>query len=724
MASNVQHTCIQVLVAIARHHGIDLSVEQTVHEHALKTEPSARNVVKIARSLGLKAKHAHYTWDRLKHIGQAFPVIAILNNGNGVALIAFGEDQRLSVHDPLAEQVEPLYLDREDFIEMWSGDIIFLKRTYSRKDDDRPFDLRWFIPEILRQGSSFRDVIIAAMFLNVLALFIPIFFQIVVDKVLVHNTISTLKVLLVGVVLAIIFEALLTFIRQYVLMHAVRKIDIRIATKTFNHLLNLPSSFFNRNSAGVLNKHMQQTEQIRGFLTGQALTTFLDLSVLFVFVPILLFYSQLLTLVVLFYTLAIALVIGLLIGPFRRRLQELYLADGARQAQLVETIHGADTIKSLAIEPEQRKTWDRRSAKTVESTFSVGRIALSARTLSHMLEQLLTVTIIGFGVFLVMDGSMTVGELIAFQMLSNRVSSPLVQLVSLVHEYQETGLAVRMLGNIMNTKPERSGVARSLRPKISGWIEFRGVNFTYPDTHAPVLIDFTVPKFGQQTIGIVGMSGSGKTTFSRLIQALYSVQSGAIRIDGYDVLEIDLAYLRSNIGVVMQESFLFRGTIRDNISRTKPDARLEEIVEAARLAGADEFIRELPQKYDTELAEGAVNLSGGQRQRISIARALLRDPPILIFDEATSALDPESEYAIRKNLKKIAMGRTLIIISHRLSMINDADKILVFNKGRLDAFGTRDELLKSNGIFQKLWKRQNDLGNSEKRTVPKRSNRT
>lgn len=707
MSDEVKHTCIQALVAVARHHGIDLSVDDIIHEEALKTEPSARRLARIASSLGLKAKSLRLNWERLHSLGQAFPVIARLENGNGVVLIGF-KGGRVIVFDPLAETAVPLLLDRETFEAQWGGDVVLVKRRYKRTDEDRPFGLRWFLPEIWRQRKAFRDVIIAALALNVIALVIPIFFQIVVDKVLVHNTISTLKVLFAGVILAIIFEALLTYARQLSLMHAVRKIDIRIAGKTFRHLLRLPTAFFNRASAGVLTKHMQQAEQIREFMTGQALVTFLDLSVLFVFLPVLLFYSVELTFVVLAFTGLIALIIGLLIGPFRRRLHDLYQIEGERQAHLVESIHGADTVKALALEPTQREMWESLASRTVEQTFSVGKIALSARTLSHLFEQLMSVSIIGFGVFLVISKKITVGELIAFQMLANRVSSPLVQLISLIHEYQETGLAIRMLGKVMNAKPERDSKARKLRPELRGAIEFDEVFFSYPEAPAPAINGLSITIPWGSTVGVVGKSGSGKTTFSRLLQAMYPVQSGAIRIGGYDIREIGLSYLRSNIGVVLQDSFLFRGTIRDNIARTKPDATIEEIVEAARMAGAHEFIRDFPLKYDTELEEGAVNLSGGQRQRLAIARALLRDPPILIFDEATSSLDPESEYVIRKNLSTIAKGRTLILISHRLSMVRNADMIIVMDKGKLNAVGRHGKLMEKCEIYRKLWTIQND----------------
>ncbi len=707
---HIRHTCVECLVAIARHHGLDLSVAGIVHEFALAGEVGADELVRIASSSDLKAQKFHYKWKKLRKLGQAFPALIYLKRGGCAVITGFDEQQRAIILDPLSKDAEPVHLDRKQLEQIWTGEILLIRRKYKQNSEDRPFNLKWFLPEIWRQKASFRDVILAALFLNVLGLVIPVFFQIVIDKVLVHHTLATLQVLVIGVIIAILFEAALSYMRSYVLLHANRKIDIRLTTRTYNHMLDLPTKFFNHTSAGVLTKHMQQTERIREFLTGNALTTLLDLSVLLIFLPVLWFYSPYLTLVVLGFTALVGGFIGSLLKTFQRRLHALYNAEGARQAMLVETINGAATIKALALEPQQRRLWETLSANTVERMFDVGRISLKARTVSHMLEQLMSVAVISIGVFLVMNQSMTVGELIAFQMLSNRVSQPLIQAITLIHEYQETGLAVKMLGHVMNAKPERPSKTRAMRPKIRGEIEFKNVYFKYPGAPDYALQDINVRFPAGTMTGIVGLSGSGKTTMSRLIQVLYPVINGSIRLDGIDLREIDLAYLRSNIGVVLQESFLFHGTIRENIGRTKPDATIEEIVEAARLAGAHEFVTDLPHKYDTVLEEGAVNLSGGQRQRLSIARAILRNPQVLILDEATSALDPDSEYIIQQNLKEIARGRTLISISHRMSMIRDADQILVMHKGRVHDLGTHDELLARNEIYHGLWTRQMSEG--------------
>lgn len=709
--AEASHTAMQCLVAVARHHGLDLSVENFVHRYALgHTEPSTNQILRIAKENGLKAKMGKVKWDELWKLGESYPVLARLNNGNTVVLAGVdGEPDsgRVAVFDPLADSPEFILLPKEKLMDAWSGETLFLKRNYSLLDESQPFGLRWFVPEIVRYKRTFFDVFIAALFMHGIALATPIFFQIVIDKVLVHHSKSTLAVLFVGVVVAHIFNGFFDFLRNYLLLSATSKIDVRLATRTFGHLLKLPVQFFQQSSAGVLTKHMQQTSEIREFLTGKMFQTFLDSLALVVFIPVLFIYSVPLSFIVLLFSFLLALVILALINPFRRRLQELYRAEGERQALLVEAIHGMQTVKALAIEPSQRKIWDTRAARAVEMHYRVGKISISARAISGFLEQLMSIVIVTFGAMLVFDNKLSVGALVAFQMISGRVSGPLVQIVSLIHEYQETALSVRMLGEVMNAPAERGVDSRGLMPDLKGGISFNNVIFQYSPDTPPALNDVTIKIKPGTVVGIVGKSGSGKTTLTRLVQGLYSVQSGTIHLDNFDIREVDLSHLRRSLGIVLQESFLFRGTVRDNISVTKTDATFEEIVEAAKLAGADEFIQRLPQGYDTPLEEGATNLSGGQKQRLSIARALLTQPRILILDEATSALDPESEAIIQENLRKIATGRTVLVVSHRLSMLADADDIVVMENGKVVEHGTHKKLVsKQKGVYKYLWDQQ------------------
>ena len=721
-------TALECLVAVARHHGLDLAPDRLAHDFSLpEGEPPTDVLLRIARERGLRARAMQLDWEHLlKQPPTVFPLLLRLNNGNSVVALGFKAAPpgmpvadvvavqepapELVVADPLADASKHLALSREKLDSAWSGETILLSREYAITDENQPFGLRWFLPEILRQRSLFRDVAIAALTLHVVALALPIFFQIVIDKVLTHQSYSTLYVLAFGAVLAILFEAAFGFLRQYLLLYATNKIDLRLSARIFSHLLSLPVVFFERIAAGVLVQHMQQSRKVREFLTGRLFVTVLDATALIVYIPVLFIYSAKLAGILLLFCALITLMIAVVIVPFRNRLTRLYQAEAARQGLLVESIHGMGTVKALALEPKQRKEWEERTARSVELQFRVGKISAMAHSITSLLDKLMLVAIIVVGAQDVFSGALSVGALVAFQMLSGRVSGPLVQLVSLIHEYQETALSVRMLGEVMNRPPEHAAGARGLRPVLRGAVAFENVVFSYrPGQRVVDNVSFSMPP--GTFVGIVGRSGSGKTTLARLLQGLYPVQEGVIRLDGVNAREVDPQHLRSNIGVVLQETFLFKGTVRENIGVSRPDATLEQIMTAARMAGADEFIERLPQGMDTELEEGATNLSGGQKQRLAIARALLREPRILIFDEATSALDPESEAIVQNNLAMMAHGRSIVMITHRLSSLTKADTILVMDRGQIVAHGPHQELVAKPGLYQELWRQQTKFAN-------------
>ncbi|MGB0127828.1 MAG: peptidase domain-containing ABC transporter [Rhodocyclaceae bacterium] len=710
MADKFSHSVVQCLAAIAQHRGIQVNPERLIHEFALADEePSAALVSRMAIALGMKAKVANLTWSGLIRQEGVFPLLLRLNSGGGIIVVGIkkGEEpEQVGVVDPGNSGGGVTFLSAEQFGQIWGGEVVFLKRRHSLFDIQQPFGMRWFIPEILRQRQAFRDVIVAAMSMNVLALASPMFFQIVIDKVLVHQSSSTLAVLTAGVVVALLFDAAFGYVRQILLLAATNKIDMRVTRRAFAHLLSLPIDFFELSTAGVIARQMQQLEQIRHFLTGRLLFAGMDALALVIFLPLLFTYSVKLALIVLAFTGVIAAIIGILLPTFRERLDRLNSAEGRRQALLVETIHGMRTVKALAIEPMQRKAWDQISAEAITAHFRVGKLSISGNAATDFLGKLMPVVIIFIGAQGVFEQTMTVGVLIAFQMLSGRVVGPLVQIVGLINEYQQTALSVRMLAEIMNRAPEGRTGAGGLRPLLKGQISFENVSFRYPGASVNALdrTSFTIP--AGAVVGIVGRSGSGKTTLTKLIQGLYGVQEGIVRFDGVDAREMDLAHLRRQIGVVLQENFLFRGTVRENLAITKPDATIEEIVAAAQAAGADEFIERMPQGYDTPLEENASNLSGGQKQRLSIARCLLSKPNILILDEAASALDPESEAIFIRNLSRIAVGRTVVMISHRLSTLVNADVILVMQQGQLSDSGRHDELLARCDVYQHLWNQQ------------------
>lgn len=711
LESACAHTAVRCLAKVARHHDVETSVERLIHDFVLgNEEPSQAILVRMAREIGMRAKVTKPPLEALFELGEAAPVIVRLKNGSSMLLVGTGQRAGVRVlllQDPLAEEAGPLVLDERRFASAWDGSVMFLKRDSAVREGERPFNLMWFVPEIVRQKRLFRDIAIASLLLSALAMASPVFTQLVVDRVLVHHSLGTLYVLAGGMVCVVIFETIFSYLRSYMILYATNKIDARINVKTFNKLVSLPMDFFERTAAGVVLKNLYQTDRIRGFLTGQLFMAVLDTVSLAIFLPLLFFYHPLLASIVMLFSLLIAVSAASIIPILRPRLSEVYEAEARQQSYLIETIQGMRTIKSLALDARQRKNWDARVARTVSVRFRVAKLALALQAFTGPIEKLMYMTVMSVGAYLVLEGEMMIGALIAFNIITARVTGPLVQLTGLVQQFQEVSLSVSMLGLIMNHKSEEGRSGRGLRTPFTGRVDFQDVRFRYSSGTAPALdgVNFTIPE--GTIFGVMGRSGSGKTTLTRLLQGLHSAQEGLIKIDGHDLREIDLDHLRSSIGVVLQENFLFRGTIRDNIAAGKPNATTEEIMRAARLAGADEFIERLQRGYDTMLEEGSANLSGGQRQRLAIARALLLDPPILILDEATSALDAESESIVQANLMSIAQGRTLIVISHRLSSLVPAHNILVLERGKVADLGRHHELVERCEIYRNMWRQQN-----------------
>lgn len=710
MADRFAHSTIQCIAALAQHHRLPVNPERLVEDYALGAEePSTAMVLRIANDIGLKAKQDKLTWASLKAQSGVFPLIARMADKSCVIVVGLSDQDgdNVVILNPLAADPQTvLSLSQEDFCGMWKGEVFFVKRFFGVTEQGQPFGLRWFLPEILKQKAALRDIAIAALAMHVLALAPPMFFQLVIDKVMVHQSLSTLWVLGVGIVIALIVDSLFGFLRQLLTLSATNKIDMRLTRRTFAHLLSLPIDYFETTTAGVITRHMQQVEKIRSFLTGRMFFTALDATSLFLFVPILFTYSAKLAWIVLAFTVLIASVVAVMVPIYQRRLNALYQAEGERQSMMVETIHGMRTVKALAIEPSQRRLWDQRSAQSINMVYRVGMIGITGGSITDFLGKLLPVIVIVVGSQDVFDQTLSVGALIGFQMISGRVVQPLLAIVGLVNEYQETALSVRMLADVMNRPSEGRASAGGLRPDLDGEISFDAVTFRYPGSSVTALDRATFTIKAGTVVGIVGRSGSGKTTLTKLIQGLYGVQEGIVRFDKTDAREIELAHLRRQIGVVLQENFLFRGSVRDNLAMARPDSTFEEIVAASEAAGAAEFIERMPQGYNTMLEENASNLSGGQKQRLSIARALLTKPRILILDEAASALDPESEAIFIKNLSRIAVGRTVVMISHRLSTLVNADAILVMQHGSLMDSGRHAELLTRCETYQTLWNQQ------------------
>lgn len=694
------------LSAMLSHHGQNVSADDLLREYDFSgPQVGISRFLRMARENGLEGGIRRVGWKRLHSLEETFPVLGVLANGDTLVFSGFEQGETKNDDRLVLFTGDGLkFVSRAEIEDVWTGEVILFKPV--KQEGEKRFGLLWFGAQVLFEKRIFTEVVIIALVLNLLAFAIPLYFQNVVDKVLAHHAVTTLHVMGIGVVGAVLFEGVLRFLREYLLRFATSRIDLRLAMNTFARLVRLPLDFFERSFAGVVVKHMQQVEQIREFLTGNMLETMLDATALLVFLPILYLYSSKLTFIVLGFALVTAICIGLMLGPFYGRLLRLYDAEGKRQALLVETITGMNTVKSLALEPSRNKRWEDGSAQSVSSNFSVEKMAAAGQAIIKTLERLMTVSVIWVGVSSVFEGTMTVGALIAFQMLSQNVTTPLIRLVELVHEYQKTHLAVNMLGEIMNRRPEPGFDRRGTRSEIRGGLEISKLSFSYVPGENSALDNIDLNIQPGEVLGVVGRSGSGKTTLTRLIQGLYPVQKGTISFDGTEIREMDIRHLRDSIGVVLQENFIFHGMVRENIGLARPGADFDQIVEAAKLAGADEFIRKLPQGYDTILDENGANLSGGQKQRLAIARALMKDPGLIIFDEATSALDPESEYRIQENLEKIAEGRSMIIVAHRLSTLRHADRIIVMEDGRIEAQGAHKELLMSSPIYRNLWEKQ------------------
>jgi subfamily B ATP-binding cassette protein HlyB/CyaB len=561
------------------------------------------------------------------------------------------------------------------------------------------------LPEVLRHRRLFAEAYAASIFLHLIGLCIPLFFGAVLDKVVVHQAQASLVVLTIAVVVAILFDAAFNLVHDYLLAHANPKIDMRTASAVFAHAMSLPLRFFGRNQAGALIRDMQQDQVVRGFLTNSLFFSFTELAALLILLPVLLSFSATLTLVVLGFSAAIAAVSAGLAGPFRRRMQASYAAQGERQAVLVETLQGIATVKALGLERNRQALWERSTAEALDRARDLQWLGHKARTATVLLERLMAVAIIWTGAQMVFAGSLTIGQLVAFQMLAGRVSGPLMYFISLIRAHQEAAVAARQLAGVMAAEPERIAPG-GLTPELRGEIELQDVSFGYEGTGRRALEGVTLHIPAGSSLGIVGRSGSGKSTLIRVVQGLLAPDAGRVRVDDHALETLDRDHLRRSVGVVPQESFLFRATVRENIAAANPEASEEEILAAARQAGADEFIRRMPGGYNAMLEEGATNLSGGQRQRIAIARALLRRPAVLIFDEATSALDVETEAEIQRNLERAAEGRTLVVVSHRLAAVRAMDAILVMEDGRVVGHGTHNQLMAGCHAYRQLWAAQ------------------
>lgn len=714
-------TGLACLCMLARFHGIAINPEQLMHEFSVNGRTlSIETIVLAAKKLGLIAKIVKPNPHRLK----TTPLPAIAQDKEGKFFILgrvenstphedteispTGEKNRslqmVLIQDPFTERPEKL--DMPHFENRWNGQLILLASRASAMEELAKFDFSWFIPAIIKYRHLLGEVLLVSLVLQLFALVTPLFFQVVMDKVLVHRSFSTLDVITIGLLVVTLFEVGLSALRTYVFAHTTSRIDVELGTRLFQHLLSLPLAYFHQRRVGDSIARVRELESIRSFLTSNAITVVLDLAFSIIFILVMLYYSPLLTLIVVI-SLPCYFLLSLFFTPsLRIRLNEKFNRSAENQSFLVETVSGIDTVKSMSVEPQWFRKWNHQLAAYVTSGLRTTAISNLANNGVTLVGKLVTVATMWFGAKLVIEGKITVGQLIAFNMLSGHVSTPVMRLAQLWTDFQQIGISMQRLGDILNTPTEKSSSKNAL-PRLQGHLTLEQVTFRYRPGTREILRNINLTIAAGEIIGIVGRSGSGKSTLTKLIQNLYIPESGRVLIDGIDLSISDATSLRRQMGVVLQENVLFNRSVRDNIALADPGAPIEMVMHAARLAGAHEFISELPEAYDTVIGEHGTGLSGGQRQRIAIARALMHNPRILIFDEATSALDYESESIIQQNMKAICQGRTVLIIAHRLSAVRDAHRIVVMERGQIIEQGRHEVLLNiPNGTYAHLFRIQ------------------
>ncbi len=692
------NTGLVCLTLIARFHHFAVDPAHLEHQFWHSGKPFGDvEILRAAKYLKLKARGFKASWDVL--LRSPLPAIVQKNDGSYFILAKANAD---SVLVQFPGTASPTTLAKQDFLDIWSGRVILITKRTSWADANRKFDIAWFIPALLKYKKYLVDVVVASFFIQLFALISPLFFQVIVDKVLVHRGMSTLDVLAFGLLVVSIFDVLLNGLRTYIFSHTTNRVDVTLGASLFGHLVHLPISYYLARQVGNTVARVRELDTIRNFITSSALTLIIDIFFTLVFFAVLYYYSPMLTAIVAL-SIPVYVVLSFVVTPIlKKRLDEKFMRGAENQAFLTEAVTNIETVKAMAVEPHLQRKWEEQLAGYVAASFKANNTNLVAGQIAQLTSKIVAVLLLWFGATAVIAGDLTIGQLIAFNMIAGQVSAPILRLVQLWQDFQQVGISIERLGDILNT-PRESGInSRTALPSIAGRVTFDNVFFRYTPTQANVLDGVTIDVKPGEIVGIVGRSGSGKSTLTKLIQRMFVPENGRILIDGVDVSQVDPAWLRRQIGVVLQESRLFNRSVKENIALCDPGAPIEKVIAAAKYAGAHDFIVQLAEGYDTVIGEQGSSLSGGQRQRIAIARALITNPRVLVFDEATSALDYESERIIQDNMKSICHNRTVFIIAHRLSTVRNADRIVVLDKGRIVEAGTHDQLIARRGYYSKL----------------------
>ncbi|MES3093360.1 type I secretion system permease/ATPase [Sphingomonas aerolata] len=697
-------------VLLANFLGIPADPQQIAHDRGRGDDPySLEDLARIAGKLGLIARVRRAAAADYPQL--PLPALVALSGGEAVLLLKI--ENKSLVPRYLVQRGDadrPEIWTAEEAAQRFAGRVLLMTSREAVAGDKRPFDINWFIPALVKYRSPLRDVLIGSFFLQLMGLISPIFFQLVIDKVLVHQSMTTLDVLAIGLAVVVVFETMMSGLRNWLFAHTTNRVDSELSSRMFRHLLQLPLGYFEARRVGDSVARIRELERIREFLTSNAVTVVIDLFFTVVFFAVMYVYSPGLTLVVLL-SIPLYVVISAVLSPaLRRGLEEKFRRGAENQAFLVESITGIGTLKAMAVEPQMRDRWEKLFAGYTSIGFDVARLANWGSHLIQIVSKLTTVAILYFGAREVIAGDLSVGSLVAFNMLAGRVAAPILRLSQLWQDFQQVRISVDRLGDVLNTpgEPEHNASRASL-PPIRGAVTFDKVRFRYRPDAPEALRGIELSIGAGEMLGIVGPSGSGKSTLTKLVQRLYVPEQGRVLVDGTDLTLVDPAWLRRQIGVVLQENILFNRTVRENISLGDPTRPMEQVIASAELAGAHDFILALNHGYDTVIEERGGNLSGGQRQRVAIARALINDPRILILDEATSALDAESEEIIQANLQGIAAGRTVIVIAHRLSAVRQCDRIITVEAGAVTEEGTHETLLAARGRYAQLYGKQMGL---------------
>ena len=678
-----------------------------IRDYALNATPSFEELIRIAKDKGFKAKIKPLT---IKNLA-SYPLPCIARDKNGVYFNILKVEASKNEVLIFKDKNEPYAIKFEELLNILNPNPKMIVLKHKLLNDRIKFGFGWFYARMLSYKKIVGEILIASFVIQLFGLVTPLFTQVVLDKVLVHHSLSTLNVIAVAFGAVIIFEMLLSLSRNYIFAHTTSKIDARLGAMLFDHLIKLPMIYFENRKVGNIVARVRELDSIREFIANKSVTVLLDMLFSVVFVAMMLLYSVKLTLVALGFVAVIATLYFFATPRLRARLEDKFQMGARSNSYLVESITGISTVKSLAIEGSMQRLWEDFLAKYVKSSFELSNLSNTLSGIANALSKLMTLAILYLGVGLVIENKLSVGQLIAFQMFAGQFSAPIMRLVGLWNEFQQALLSVDRLGDILNTpKEQENGNAITLN-EIKGEVKFDNVSFKYSPNSPTVLQNFSLEVKPNTSIGIVGRSGSGKSTLTRLLQRLYYANEGAIYIDGVDIRHMNPSWLRQNIGVVLQDSYLFSGSVKENIAYAYPSASMDLILQASRVSGADEFISALPEGYDTLVGERGSSLSGGQKQRIAIARAILTNPRILIFDEATSALDYESEKIISNNLAAIKKNRTVFIVAHRLSTVRECNEIIVLDKGRLIERGDHESLMKQRGYYYFL-NSQQETGNT------------